>query len=343
MSKLKKLLNVSILISVLSIVIVLIFTVDSTTIAAIMEVKYEYIIAAAALHAFSYIVWGLRTKFMCQAIGYHVDALKAVEIVTSSTLVAAITPASAGGEPVRIHLLHKNKIPVGHATAVVIVERVMDAILLLSLVPFVLFIFRDVLSNYRLDAIFMIAEALAILVFGLMIYGMWKPHKIKRLLHSIVNRIVHISGKKTDVALSKILTWVDLEFDNFHKSIRMFLTQGKKGLLYGTVCTILFWIVEYSILPVILMGLDQTPSIIVVFSAQVLLSIIMTMSATPGASGVAELGATTLFSVFVIPSLLGITVVAWRALTFYMNILVGSFVSIKILKDTDMIGKLLGD
>ncbi|HJH32838.1 MAG TPA: flippase-like domain-containing protein [Methanosarcinaceae archaeon] len=343
MSKLKKLLNTSLLISTLSIVVVLIFTVDSTTIAVIMEVKHEYIIAAAALHAFSYLIWGLRTKFMCQGLGYHITTLKAAEIVTSSTLVASITPASAGGEPVRIHLLHKNKIPIGHATAVVIGERVMDAILLLSLVPFVLFIFHDVLSNDRLDAIFMLAEALAILAFGLMTYGMWKPLQIKRLLHFIVNRIAHMSSKNTDVALSKILARVDSEFDNFHNSIWIFLTQGKKGLLYGIVCTILFWIVEYSILLAILLGLDQNPSIIIVFAAQVLLSIIMAMAATPGASGVAELGATTLFSVFVIPSLLGITVVAWRALTFYMNILVGSFVSAKILKDTDQISKLLGD
>ncbi len=343
MNKLKKLLYLSLLISVFSIVVVLIFTVDSTTIAAIMSVKHEYIIAAAALHAFSYLVWGLRTKFMCQALGYHIGTLKAVEIVTSSTLVAAITPASAGGEPVRIHLLHKNKMPIGHATAVVIGERVIDAILLLSFVPFVFFILRDVLSIHSLDAMFILAELLSISVFGLMIYGMWKPHKIKRFLHFIVNRIARISGKNTDVALSKILTRVDSEFDNFHDSIRIFLTHGKKGLLYGTVCTILFWIVEYSILPVIMMGLDQNPPIIMIFSAQVLLSIIMVLAATPGASGVAELGATTMLSAFMIPSLLGIAVIGWRALTFYMNILVGSFVSVKILKDTDLIGKLLGD
>ncbi|MGP8337544.1 MAG: lysylphosphatidylglycerol synthase transmembrane domain-containing protein [Methanosarcinaceae archaeon] len=343
MNKFKKLLYISLLISLLSVVVVLIFTVDSTTISAIMAIKHEYIIAAAALHAFSYLIWGLRTKFMCQALGYRVSILKSVEIITSSTLVAAITPASVGGEPVRIHLLHKNEMPVGHATAVVVGERVMDAILILSLVPFVFYIFRNVLSNHRLDTIFVIAEAISISAFVLIIYGMWKPQQIKRLIHFIVNKIAYISGKNTDVVLSKILTRVDSEFDNFHNSIRTFLTQGKKGLLYGAVCTILLWLVEYSILPVILMGLDQNPSIIMIFAAQVLLTIIMIMAATPGASGVAELGATTLLSAFVTPSIIGITVVAWRALTYYMNISVGGFVSVKILKDTDLISKLLGD
>ena len=344
MSKFKKLLNASILISILSIVVVLLFTVDSNTIDAIMGVKYEYIVAAAALHAISYVIWGLRTKFMCQALGYHVDAQKAVEIVTSSTLAAAVTPSSAGGEPVRIHLLHKNeKMPVGRATAVVIGERLMDAILLLSMVPFALFVFRDMLSNYQLDAVFILAETIVIFVLALIIYGMWKPEQVKRLIHFIVHRIAHIFGKKTEDALAPILARVDMELEHFHDSVWMFLTEGKKGLLYGAVCTIMFWIVEYAILPVILMGLNQSPSLVVVFAAQVLLSIIMVVPATPGASGIAEIGATSLFSVFVNSSLLGITVIAWRALTFYMNLLVGSFVSVKILKDTDTIGKLLGD
>ncbi len=343
MSKFRKLLNASLLISAFSIIVVLVLTVDSNTINAIMGIKYEYIIAAAALHAFSYVIWGIRTKIMCQALGHNIDILKAVEIVISSTLAACVTPSSAGGEPARIHLLHRDKIPVGRATAVVIGERLLDAILLLSLVPFALFIFRDMLSNYQLDTAFILAEMIVISVLALIIYGMWKPEQTKRFIHFIVDRIAHILGKKTEVTLSPILARIDMELEHFHDSVWMFLTEGRKGLLYGAACTILFWIVEYAMLSVILMGLDQNPSIVVVFTAQVLLSIIMVVPATPGASGVAEFGAMSLFSVFVPASLLGITVIAWRALTFYMNIFVGSFVSIKILKDTDMIGKLLGD
>ena len=343
MSKFKKLLNASLLISAFSTIVVLVLTVDSNTIDAIMGVKYEYIIAAAALHVLSYVIWGMRTKFMCQALGHNIDILKSAEIVISSTLAAAVTPSSAGGEPLRIHLLHRNKMPVGRATAVVVGERLMDAILLLSMVPFALFVFRDMLSNYQLDAAFIVAEVLVISVFALIIYGMWKPEQAKRPIHFIVHRVAHIFGKKTEAALSPILARVDMEMEHFHDSVWMFLTEGRKGLLYGAVCTILFWIVEYTMLPVILMGLDQSPSLVVVFAAQVLLSIIMVVPATPGASGIAEFGATSLFSVFVTSSLLGITVITWRALTFYMNLLFGSFVSVKILKDTDMIGKLLGD
>ena len=69
----------------------------------------------------------------------------------------------------------------------------------------------------------------------------------------------------------------------------------------------------------------------------------MIVPATPGASGVAELGAATIFSVFVDSSILGVTVIAWRALTYHMNLLFGGIVSLKVIKDMDLIKKLIGE
>ncbi|BBL63291.1 Lysylphosphatidylglycerol synthase TM region [anaerobic digester metagenome] len=91
------------------------------------------------------------------------------------------------------------------------------------------------------------------------------------------------------------------------------------------------------------MGLSNTPSILTAFAAQVLLAIIMIIPATPGASGVAELGAASIFSVFVDSSVLGITVLAWRALTYHMNLFIGGIISLKMIKDADLISKINGD
>lgn len=77
------------------------------------------------------------------------------------------------------------------------------------------------------------------------------------------------------------------------------------------------------------------------YAAQVLVTIISIASMTPGSSGVVEIGATPIFALFVSSSMVGVVVVVWRAITFYMNIIIGGFVSIKILKDTDIINRLL--
>ncbi|WP_231593698.1 lysylphosphatidylglycerol synthase transmembrane domain-containing protein [Methanosarcina siciliae] len=78
------------------------------------------------------------------------------------------------------------------------------------------------------------------------------------------------------------------------------------------------------------------------FAAQVLLAIVMVILATTGASGVAELGAASIFSAFINASIIGVTIIAWRSLTYYMNLLLGGVMSLKMIKDTNPIRKLIG-
>ncbi|AEH60611.1 conserved hypothetical protein [Methanosalsum zhilinae DSM 4017] len=340
MNRFAKLVLASILISILSIVLILIITVDATTIESIMQVKPEYLLLAALIHVLSYVIWGLRTKFMCSALDHDINLIKTVEIIASGAFAASFTPSSVGGEPVRIHLLHKNNIPLGKSTAVVLGERLMDAALIISAVPFALYVFGDLLSNSRVDTFLIFAVLFSFSILFLLIYAIWKPWQTRRLLHYIVNRIARLTGKKADT-ISRVLKRVDSELDHFHNSIWLFLTDGKIGLFYGVFFTIAYWVFQFSILPLILIGLNLNPSVVAAYAAQVLVTIISIASMTPGSSGVVEIGATPIFALFVSSSMVGVVVVVWRAITFYMNIIIGGFVSIKILKDTDIINRLL--
>ena len=341
MNKFGKWLPLSLLISIISIILVLVLTVDPTTFEIVKKVRTEYLLIAVALHSFSYVIWGARTHLMSGALGYKPKLIKSIEIVTSSTFVAALTPSSVGGEPLRVHLLHQENLPVGCASAVVLGERMMDALLILMFAPFALYIFRDVMSGSRLDTVFAIGQIFMVAIFALMMYTIWKPEKTKSGMRIVANKIAGLLGKKSSGKHHKMIDRIDHELEQFHESLLMFLKDGRKGLLYGAGCTILFWAVEFSMLPIILLGLNQDPPFLLVYAVQVLLIIIIIIPATPGASGIAEIGATTLFSVFVPASILGIIVVAWRALTFYMNLLVGGIISFKILKDTDLMKKMM--
>jgi len=68
---------------------------------------------------------------------------------------------------------------------------------------------------------------------------------------------------------------------------------------------------------------------------------IMIVPFTPGASGVAELAAVPIFSTFVAAPILGVAVLAWRAITYHMNLLIGGIISLKVVKDMDRIKKLM--
>ena len=329
------------LISFVAGLIVVAFTFDSDTLSAFLHIKPEYMLAAAFIHILTYVIWGMRTRSLCKALGFDLGFVKACEIVTSGTLAASITPSSLGGEPLRIHLLHVEKIPLGRATAVVLGERVLDGILILGVAPVSIYIIRGVLEDSVFDAMFIFAELVLVVTLFLTLYAIWKPGPTKKVTYFFVRRLAPLIGKKTDTALEKIIARVDSEFEHFHDSISILLNEGRRGLAFGIFHTIAFWVVDFSMLYVLLLGLNQDPEPLVVFASQVIVMILLLIPATPGASGVAEFAGTTVFSLFISSSVLGIAVIAWRAFTFYMNVFVGGFVSFKILRDTDFMRNFL--
>ncbi len=332
----------SILISIISIAVVLFLTLDKTTISVVREIKPVYILAAFGIHILSFILWGLRIQVMTSALGYKISLTRAYEIVVSGTFVAALTPSSIGGEPLRIVLLGQDKMPVGKATAVILGERILDAALMLLAVPFALYLFSGILSDSRLKLVIMLGGLCSLATLILMLYALMRPQYVKPAVNGLVAWLIrHFSDRKIGDKLQRLSESIDREIDEFHESIYLFATEARTGLLYGIVYTVLYWIVDFSSLPAVLMGLNQPPSVLFCFAAQALLLIITVAPLTPGSSGVAELAGATLFSVFMPAGIIGIAVTGWRAFTFYTNILVGGFVSFKLLKDTEMVKKYL--
>jgi glycosyltransferase 2 family protein len=332
----------SILISILSIAVILIVTLDKNTVAVVREIRPEYILAALLIHIFSFVVWGMRVRVMSSALGHQINLLKASEIVVSGTFVAALTPSSIGGEPLRIHLLRQDKMPLGQATAVVVTERLLDTLLILLAVPFSLYLFRGMLSDSRLDLVLLLGVLLSAVSLVLMLGALLQPLRVKLVINNLLKWMIErYNGKKIGNKLYSLSKSIDGIIDEFNEGVNLFFTDGRAGLFYGIIFTVLYWIVEFASLPVILMGLNQPPSVLICFAAQALLIIIIIVPLTPGSSGVAELAATSLFSVFMPASILGIAVLAWRAFTFYVNILVGGFVSLRLLKETEMVKKYL--
>jgi glycosyltransferase 2 family protein len=333
----------SIFISILSIAAVLFFTLDTTTIEIVRQIRPGYMLAAFLIHLCSFIIWGMRIRVMTSALGYDIGLLRAYEIVVSGTFVAALTPASIGGEPLRIHLLRQDKMPVGKASAVILGERILDALLMLLAAPFSLYLFHSILSSDpSLNLVIILGGFFSVVTLVLILYALMRPRIVKLVINNLVEWLIkRFSGRKIGEKLRRLSVSIDREIDEFHESIYLFATEARSGLIYGIIYTIIYWIVEFASLPAILMGLNQPPSILISFAVQALLLIIIVAPLTPGSSGVAEIAAASLFSVFMPASIIGIAVTGWRAFTFYTNILVGGFVSFKLLKDTEMVKKYL--
>jgi hypothetical protein len=129
-----------------------------------------------------------------------------------------------------------------------------------------------------------------------------------------------------------IIERADHEINNFFSSISRFTGTARRGLVYGGIMTLCFWIVEFFVASVILMGLGLGPAVIESFFFQILIAIINMVPLTPGSSGITELGTSSLYALIIPSGVIGIFVLLWRFVTFYLNIALGAVSGIAIFK-----------
>lgn len=335
----KKLFLISLAISVFSAVAIILLTTDADTLDALKRIRPEYILLALIFQIISYVLTARRTKFLLRSLGYQIRTRHALENVLTGILLASLTPASVGGEPVRILLLRKNtKVPVGKATAVVFMERFLDAfITFICLIPS-MFILRAFLSSgsgnsiWGVDTLLIIGIFCLIVLLGILIYAIIRPEFSKRTANKILRFAERKAPEKYKPKINRLLIASDNEIDLLHSSFERFVSVGKLNLLVAVFYTALYWGVRFSILGLILLGLNVQPDWKLIFATQILLSIIVIIPATPGGSGIAEIAAYTLFSLFTPSSLVGVTVLSWRAITYYVNIIAGALASLKVIR-----------
>ncbi|MCK8519239.1 lysylphosphatidylglycerol synthase transmembrane domain-containing protein [Methanoculleus sp. 7T] len=313
---------------------VLYFTVDEMTVEYLSRVNPFYLVLAVLLHILSLGFWALRIQKMSGSLGYRVGFRHCLNLVLANMLVAAVTPSQAGGEPVRIHELYRAGVTVGDATAVVIMERVIDGIVLGAAGAFaMLFLGRywsSLTSGFSGVSLVMYAAWVSVTIFVLIfVYSVKNPDYLKRVLRWIscwVDRRWHLKR------LPQLLGTIDREADNFNRGLAQFVNHGKSGLVWGFIFTALFWFSEFVIASMLLLGLGQSPYFIESFVVQLVIAIIMMIPLTPGGSGIAELAATSFYSLFVPSSIVGVFVLLWRLILYYLNIFLGLLPSLSIVR-----------
>jgi uncharacterized protein (TIRG00374 family) len=326
-----KWLYISIGFSLLVLVIILILTINENTIQYLRGINPFFLLLAFLAHILSMCFWALRVQKMSGSLGYHIGFFYSLNLVFANLLLAAITPSQAGGEPVRIHELYKANVPLGDATAIVIIERVLDGIVLAVLAVFAMIVLADQWKNTGVISQVMFSLTLIFVIGCLFLFYLaikW-PDKVKKIVHRCVRFFTRTwESPRVEV----FITRTDEEIDNFNEAVIKFVKSAKGGLLWGLLFTLLYWISEILIASLILLGLGQPPLILESFVIQLVLAILMMIPLTPGASGIAEVGATSMYALFIPSSIVGIFVVIWRTVLFYFNIALGILSSFLIVR-----------
>lgn len=325
---------ISLCLSIAIILVILYFTFDAETFAHLsgQNIRYEFFFAAVLVNFIFWILWGARLRALANAVesDVKISLWESTKIVMANLFLANITPSMAGGEPVRIYLLNKDGLSVGCATAVVLGERLLDAIFLMICFPFAFFVFRTKINTGALSIGLTIALAVFVVVVGLFIYALKNPEKIKSFVLFLNKKLGRFSRKNQ--IESKIVERINEEVDNFHESMVCFLSHKKMDFIKACFFTASFWILGWMVPVLILMGLGLQPHLIESCAAQILLIIIVMMPTTPGSAGVTEGGAAALYSVFISPHLIGIFILLFRLITYHMGLIVGVIFQYRIFK-----------
>jgi hypothetical protein len=327
--------SISIILSIALIILILFLTIDKETFAYLSLIRYEFFLAAIGLNVLYWILWGARLKVLANALDDQVDIgfMESTKIIIANLFLAGITPSMAGGEPVRIHLLNKDGLSLGSATASVLGERLLDAIFILICVPFAFFVFQEYITIGFIRTGLLIGVILFIVLILLFAYTLRYPDKTKSFLIFLNTKIRKLLKK--DKGQSALINRVNTEVDNFHSSMVFFLREGKKAFCTAGILTVLYWSTAFMIPPMILMGLGLNPFFIESYAAQVLLLVIIMIPTTPGSSGVTELGVGGLYGVLLGDSysyLLGVFVLVFRLITYHMNLICGAIFQYRIFK-----------
>jgi len=329
--KQRKWLFISVGFSLLVLVVILFFTINENTLTYLKEINPIFLLLAFLTHILTMCFWAWRVQKMTGSLGYRIGFFYSLNLVFANLLAAAVTPAQAGGEPVRIHELYKADVPLGDATAIVIMERVLDGIALAALAAFSMIVLTDQWKSLGAVSEVMVYVTWIFVAGCLFLFylAVRRPATVKRVVNWCTLLLTKTWENKR---VEKLLARADKEIDNFQGATIRFVHTAKGGLLWGMFFTLLYWVSEIVTASLILVGLGQPPLILESFVIQLILAILMMMPLTPGSSGIAEVGATSMYVLFIPASIVGIFVVIWRVVLYYFNIALGIMSSLIIVR-----------
>jgi uncharacterized protein (TIRG00374 family) len=327
----RKWLFISVGFSLLVLVIILFLTINENTLTYIKQINPLFLVLAFLTHVLTMCFWALRVQKMTLSLGYRIGFFYSLNLVFANLLAAAVTPAQAGGEPVRIHELYKASVPLGDATAIVIMERVLDGVALAGLAAFSMIVLTDQWKSLGAVSEVMVYVTWIFVVGCILLFylAVRRPDTVKRVVNWCTRFLTKTWESKRVEAL---LVRADKEIDNFQGATIRFVHAAKGGLIWGMLFTLLYWVSEIVTASLILVGLGQPPLILESFVIQLILAILMMMPLTPGSSGIAEVGATSMYALFIPASIVGVFVVIWRVVLYYFNIALGILSSLIIVR-----------
>lgn len=258
---------------------------------------------------------------------------KSFNVIMIWEFASALSPGVMSGAAVAMFILHREKVPLGRSTAIVIITAFMDNLFYVIMVPLVLlFINQEYLfsihtqSSLGVKWVFWTGFIVIVSICLFLFSSIFIFPKLASKLFDTIFRISFL--KKWHPRAMKTSHEMEIASKELKKEKPVFW-------LKAFAATLASWTSRYLVINCILnafLALDLFNNI-QVFGKQFVLWLFMRMSPTPGGSGVAEYAFGELLGTFTTSGILiaGLAIL-WRLISYFPYLFIGAIILPKWMK-----------
>ncbi len=292
----------------------------------LFQVDPSQLAIAGCLVGLGWVLDAVRIQAFAAALGGRVKFLTALRITLVGAFAACVTPFDTGGEPLQVYLLHKQGFEPGESTAIVALKSLISAmarLFLVLLIPTWYLIRRRAWALPKgLETALFIGLLIYLFFFGLGLFFAAYPEYIRVIMDKILNN-KFMSKFISKSTADTVMEHVEKGVRDFRAALTMFLRDKRPTLILISVLSLITWAIAFFIPVLILQGLGIAPPFAETMAMAGIFYLAAAYAPTPGSSGAAELSLAALFGSIVPFPLLGVFVLLWRSITYYLTLIVG--------------------
>jgi uncharacterized protein (TIRG00374 family) len=281
-----------------------------------------YLVLAAALVLVPWFSQMIRLIIWSRAFKKPLHPVQALQTAIVTELGNALTPTSTGGGYFKLGFLIGYGFAPGQAALLTFLGTIEDAVffaiaLPLSLIlshawndPYVVVAFRNLTSHWPV-----VTAIIGAIIIAYLVVFKWKliyPHGVSS------------EEEKQPSWIQRIRTRFYNYLEQFFSAGRFVLRNGKTRLGLCTILSGIGWCCRYGAISALVLGLGYKADPVLFFLLQWVVFSTMILVPTPGAIGGAEFTFGLVFSGAAPAPILPVLIGAWRFVTFYMLVSIGS-------------------
>lgn len=328
-SKVKKSLKLFVILSLVGLTAVFFYSSFPKSYNQLKKVNPLFILVALGLNGFEWILGGLRIYSLSKILYPDLTFSTSFKSCLGNAFLGGVTPSQTGGGPAQVYVLYKDGMKLSKAIVSSLVCFLLSITFLMLGFAYLFFIRQVKIDNRFLMGFSRVTISVFMLLLGLFLLSIVKPSIFAKLIHKLLKRmpgLEHLLEKKRRVEtfLESILEYRDI--------VKFYLKNGKLSLFIGFICTAIIFLNKFTIAYIVVRAMGINAVFLDVLYIQMFLIVIIYLSPTPGASGVAEPAA----AILMIPIIKergarAIFVILWRTFTLYISVAVGGILFLRFL------------